>query len=177
MSTEGGTCDFIKKPSWNRMSISLCRLAVVFDLIENPRENGTLMRVMDSFLELSLSTITIDDEPLCDWFLVVFSELAKYIPDGKLDPMTFHTVMDAANAKYYLAKVINKTNMSWSMTITKILPPGCLGRGAIPGCRVHGAQRFQARHPRRQHGHGHNAKHAIELNFTKKIFGTAKILK
>jgi len=30
--------------------------------------------------------------------------LSKYIPDGKLDPLTFQTVMDAANAKYYLAK-------------------------------------------------------------------------
>lgn len=34
-----------------------------------------------------------------------FTELSKYIPDGKLDPLTFQTVMDAANAKYYLAKV------------------------------------------------------------------------
>ena len=38
-----------------------------------------------------------------------FTELSKYIPDGKLDPLTFQTVMDAANAKYYLAKV----HMDW----------------------------------------------------------------
>ena len=37
--------------------------------------------------------------------LWAFTELSKYIPDGKLDPLTFQTVMDAANAKYYLAKV------------------------------------------------------------------------
>jgi len=36
--------------------------------------------------------------------IVQFIELSKYIPDGKLDPLTFQTVMDAANAKYYLAK-------------------------------------------------------------------------
>ena len=34
------------------------------------------------------------------------AELSKYIPEGKrLDPMTFQSVMDAANAKYYLARV------------------------------------------------------------------------
>ena len=38
--------------------------------------------------------------------LIFISELSKYIPDGKLDPLTFQTVMDAANAKYYLAKVL-----------------------------------------------------------------------
>lgn len=36
--------------------------------------------------------------------IVQFVELSKYIPEGKLDPVTFESVMDAANAKYYLAK-------------------------------------------------------------------------
>jgi hypothetical protein len=33
------------------------------------------------------------------------SEMAKYLPDQCLDPFTFHSVMDAANAKYHLARV------------------------------------------------------------------------
>jgi hypothetical protein len=37
---------------------------------------------------------------------VFFPEMAKYIPEGGLDPSTFHDVMDAANIKYYLAKVL-----------------------------------------------------------------------
>jgi hypothetical protein len=36
---------------------------------------------------------------------VFFSEMSKYIPEGGLDPATFQSVMDAANIKYYLAKV------------------------------------------------------------------------
>ncbi len=31
--------------------------------------------------------------------------MSKYIPEGGLDPLTFQSVMDAANIKYYLAKV------------------------------------------------------------------------
>ena len=31
--------------------------------------------------------------------------MSKYIPEGGLDPATFQNVMDAANIKYYLAKV------------------------------------------------------------------------
>ena len=31
--------------------------------------------------------------------------MAKYLPDQCLDPFTFHSVMDAANAKYHLARV------------------------------------------------------------------------
>ena len=38
---------------------------------------------------------------------ICFLEMAKYIPEGGLDPSTFHDVMDAANIKYYLAKVNN----------------------------------------------------------------------
>jgi len=34
-----------------------------------------------------------------------FPEMSKYIPEGGLDPATFQNVMDAANIKYYLAKV------------------------------------------------------------------------
>ena len=35
----------------------------------------------------------------------IFPEMSKYIPEGGLDPLTFQNVMDAANIKYYLAKV------------------------------------------------------------------------
>jgi len=31
--------------------------------------------------------------------------MSKYIPEGGIDPKTFHHVMEAANIKYYLAKV------------------------------------------------------------------------
>ena len=41
--------------------------------------------------------------------------MSKYIPDGKLDPLTFQTVMDAANAKYYLAKVIILGMKNWTV--------------------------------------------------------------
>ena len=34
-----------------------------------------------------------------------FPEMSKYIPEGGLDPVTFQNVLDAANIKYYLAKV------------------------------------------------------------------------
>ncbi len=33
------------------------------------------------------------------------TEMSKYLPDQCLDPFTFHSVMDAANAKYHLARV------------------------------------------------------------------------
>ncbi len=36
--------------------------------------------------------------------IVQFVEMSRYLPDGCLDPATFHSVMDAANAKYHLAK-------------------------------------------------------------------------
>ena len=38
-------------------------------------------------------------------FLVFFSEMSDYIPEGKLDPTTFQSVMNAADVKYCLAKV------------------------------------------------------------------------
>ena len=34
-----------------------------------------------------------------------FSEMSDYIPEGKLDPTTFQSVMNAADVKYCLAKV------------------------------------------------------------------------
>jgi hypothetical protein len=39
------------------------------------------------------------------YVMLFFSEMSKYIPEGGLDPATFQSVMDAANIKYYLAKV------------------------------------------------------------------------
>lgn len=36
--------------------------------------------------------------------IVQFVELSKYIPEGRLDPMTFQNMMEAANMNYYLAK-------------------------------------------------------------------------
>ena len=38
-------------------------------------------------------------------FSACFSEMSDYIPEGKLDPTTFQSVMDAADVKYCLAKV------------------------------------------------------------------------
>ena len=38
-------------------------------------------------------------------FYFFVTELSKYIPEGRLDPMTFQNMMEAANMNYYLAKV------------------------------------------------------------------------
>ena len=38
------------------------------------------------------------------------AEMSQYLPDGCLDPSTFHSVMEGANAKYHLAKVGIKDN-------------------------------------------------------------------
>ena len=50
-------------------------------------------------------------------FYCVFLEMAKYIPDGGLDPATFHDVMDAANIKYYLAKVLLFTAVFYNIIL------------------------------------------------------------
>jgi hypothetical protein len=38
-------------------------------------------------------------------------EMCKYLPDGCIDPVTFDSVMDAANAKYHIAKVIDQARV------------------------------------------------------------------
>ena len=40
-----------------------------------------------------------------NWIFLFFSEMSDYIPEGKLDPTTFQSVMNAADVKYCLAKV------------------------------------------------------------------------
>lgn len=63
------------------------------------QENIERMKVLDD------QTVAKNDDGITQTRDVVhYVELSKYIPDGKLDPLTFQTVMDAANAKYYLAK-------------------------------------------------------------------------
>ena len=57
--------------------------------------------------------------------LWAFTELSKYIPDGKLDPLTFQTVMDAANAKYYLAKVLRIKTILKMYTHTHLFSRMC----------------------------------------------------
>ena len=48
--------------------------------------------------------------------------MSKYIPEGGLDPLTFQNVMDAANIKYYLAKV----RLSGNGTYLPAYLPACL---------------------------------------------------
>ena len=35
--------------------------------------------------------------------------MSRYIPEGNVDPNTFQSVMDSANAKYLLAKVMDSS--------------------------------------------------------------------
>ena len=36
----------------------------------------------------------------------IISELSKYIPEGRIDPMTFYNMMEQTDMSYYLAKVL-----------------------------------------------------------------------
>ena len=46
-------------------------------------------------------------------FYFFVTELSKYIPEGRLDPMTFQNMMEAANMNYYLAKVNFCNLLKW----------------------------------------------------------------
>jgi len=64
------------------------------------RANKEKMRILDG----DNRTLTTNEGQRAKRDIVQFVELSDYIPDGKMDPVTFQTVMDAANVKYCLAK-------------------------------------------------------------------------
>ena len=44
-----------------------------------------------------------------NYWKIIISELSKYIPEGRIDPMTFYNMMEQTDMSYYLAKVLFKT--------------------------------------------------------------------
>ena len=85
-------------------------------LVENSHLPMSIILVGVGRGDMSKMDILDDDNRTMSWNgrrserdIVQFVEMSKYLPDQCLDPFTFHSVMDAANAKYHLARVGTKT--------------------------------------------------------------------
>ena len=81
-------------------------------LVENSHLPMSIILVGVGRGDMSKMDILDDDNRTMSWNgrrserdIVQFVEMSKYLPDQCLDPFTFHSVMDAANAKYHLARV------------------------------------------------------------------------
>lgn len=98
-----------------------------------------------------------------------FSEMSKYLPDENLDPKTFHTVLDGANAKYHLAKVSGaRGSILNSGSFGKWRVSGRAGRDPVPGGAVHAEERDQAGPARR--GPGHQDLREVQLQQLKALW-------
>jgi len=64
------------------------------------RANKEKMKILDG----DNRTLTSNEGVRAKRDIVQFVEMSDYIPEGKLDPSTFQSVMDAADVKYCLAK-------------------------------------------------------------------------
>lgn len=64
------------------------------------RANKEKMKILDG----DNRTLTSNEGVRAKRDIVQFVEMSDYIPEGKLDPTTFQSVMDAADVKYCLAK-------------------------------------------------------------------------
>jgi len=80
-------------------------------LVENSHLPMSIILVGVGRGDMSKMDILDDDNRTMSWNgrrserdIVQFVEMSKYLPDQCLDPFTFHSVMDAANAKYHLAR-------------------------------------------------------------------------
>ena len=81
-------------------------------LVENSHLPMSIILVGVGRGDMTKMDILDDDNRTMSWNgrrserdIVQFVEMSKYLPDQCLDPFTFHSVMDAANAKYHLARV------------------------------------------------------------------------
>ena len=91
-------------------------------LVENSHLPMSIILVGVGRGDMSKMDILDDDNRTMSWNgrrserdIVQFVEMSKYLPDQCLDPFTFHSVMDAANAKYHLARV--RSRNSWIIDI------------------------------------------------------------
>ena len=130
-------------------------------LVENSHLPMSIILVGVGRGDMSKMDILDDDNRTMSWNgrrserdIVQFVEMSKYLPDQCLDPFTFHSVMDAANAKYHLARVRSRNsriiNIPYSITFSPYVSSGRSGRDSLPSRAVLRASRDPAGRPRRQ---------------------------